>query len=64
MRKLIVSEWMTLDGVFDANTMDTWWIPYDSVERQEYIKEGIFEGMMKCRLVLSRELSHHNLSHF
>ena len=42
MRKLVVSEWMTLDGVFDADTMDTWWIPYDSVERQEDIKEGIF----------------------
>ncbi|GAC1388774.1 MAG: dihydrofolate reductase family protein [Ktedonobacteraceae bacterium] len=42
MRKL-VSEWMTLDGVFDADTMDQWWIPYDSVERQEYIKEGILE---------------------
>jgi dihydrofolate reductase len=41
MRKLVVSEWMTLDGVFDADTMDTWWIPYDSIERQEYIKEGI-----------------------
>jgi|SRR5450755_298918 dihydrofolate reductase len=43
MRKLVVSEWMTLDGVFDADTMDTWWLPYDSVERQEYIKEGISE---------------------
>jgi dihydrofolate reductase len=41
MRKLVVSEWITLDGVFDADTMDTWWLPYDSVERQEYIKEGI-----------------------
>ena len=41
MRKLVVSEWMTLDGVFDADTMNTWWIPYESVERQEYIKEGI-----------------------
>src|SRR6266568_3006568 len=41
MRKLVVSEWITLDGVFDADTMDTWWLPYDSVERQEYIQEGI-----------------------
>ncbi len=41
MRKLVVSEWITLDGVFDADTMNQWWIPYDSVERQEYIKEGI-----------------------
>jgi dihydrofolate reductase len=42
MRKIVVSEWITLDGVFDADTMDTWWIPYDSVERQEAIKEVIF----------------------
>lgn len=41
MRKLIVSEWVTLDGVFDADTMDQWWSPYDSVQRQVYIKEGI-----------------------
>jgi hypothetical protein len=41
MRKLVVSEWMTLDGVFDADTMDTWWLPYESVERQEDIQEGI-----------------------
>jgi hypothetical protein len=34
LRKLVVSEWITLDGVFDADTMDQWWIPYDSVERQ------------------------------
>jgi dihydrofolate reductase len=41
MRKIIVKEWITLDGVFDADSMDQWWIPYDSVERQEQILEGI-----------------------
>lgn len=41
MRKLFVSEWVTLDGVFDADNMNQWWIPYDSGERQEYIREGI-----------------------
>jgi dihydrofolate reductase len=41
MRKLVVSEWVTLDGVFDADTMDTWFKPYDSEDRQEWIKEGI-----------------------
>ena len=41
MRKLVVSEWMTLDGIFDADTMDTWWLPYESVERQEDIQKGI-----------------------
>jgi dihydrofolate reductase len=40
MRKLVVKEWMTLDGVIDADTMDEWWNPYDSVERQAYITEG------------------------
>src|SRR5919107_1225528 len=27
MRKLWVKAWMTLDGVFDADTMDHWWPP-------------------------------------
>jgi dihydrofolate reductase len=42
MRKLVVSEWMTLDGVFDADTMGQWFRPYDSDDRQEWIKEAIF----------------------
>ncbi|HWK03522.1 MAG TPA: dihydrofolate reductase family protein [Puia sp.] len=41
MRKLIVSAWTTLDGVFDAGNMNQWYTPYDSVERQEYIRSGI-----------------------
>ncbi len=41
MRKLIVSAWMSLDGVFDADTMPEWFFPYDCVGRQEYIKEGV-----------------------
>jgi dihydrofolate reductase len=44
MRKLIVSTWITLDGVFDANNMQQWFIPFDSIERQEYIKEGILSA--------------------
>ena len=32
---------MTLDGVFDADIMDQWFIPYDSEARQKYIREGI-----------------------
>jgi dihydrofolate reductase len=39
MRQLVVKEWMTLDGVFDAETMDQWWHPFDSAERQRYIVE-------------------------
>ncbi len=44
MRKIWVKAWMTLDGVFDADTMDQWWNPYDSTERQKYILEGYSRG--------------------
>jgi dihydrofolate reductase len=41
LRKLVVSEWVTLDGVFDADSMKEWFEPYDSQDRQEYIKENV-----------------------
>jgi dihydrofolate reductase len=41
MRKMIVSEWMSLDGVFDAETMGDWWGPYDSDERVAHIQQEI-----------------------
>jgi dihydrofolate reductase len=41
LRKLVVSEWVTLDGVFDADTMKEWFEPYESPERQDYIKENV-----------------------
>lgn len=41
MRKLVVSTWMSLDGIFDAETMGQWFNPYDSVSRQTYIRDGI-----------------------
>jgi dihydrofolate reductase len=41
MRKLLVSEWMTLDCVFDADTMAEWWNPYTSPEREAYVQERI-----------------------
>jgi dihydrofolate reductase len=41
MRKLVVSAWVTLDGVFDADTMGQWFNPYDSIDRQQYIKETV-----------------------
>ena len=40
-RKLIVSEWTTLDGVFDASTMKEWFDPFDSTDRQNYIRENV-----------------------
>lgn len=43
MRKLIVSEWISLDGVFDADPayFSKWWIPFDSPGRRKYIQETI-----------------------
>ncbi len=41
MRKLVVSAWISLDGVFDADTMPQWYAPFDSEARQTYIREGI-----------------------
>jgi dihydrofolate reductase len=41
MRKLIVTEWMSLDGVFDAESMGLWWGPYDSDERAAQIQDAI-----------------------
>jgi dihydrofolate reductase len=38
MRKIIVSEAVALDGVFDAQTMGKWAVPYYSEEREEYIR--------------------------
>ena len=41
MRQLVVSEWVTLDGVFDADTRNQWFEPYDSVERQAFITDMV-----------------------
>jgi hypothetical protein len=39
MRKLWVKAWITLDGVFDADTMEHWWHASDSADRRQYIME-------------------------
>jgi dihydrofolate reductase len=49
MRKLWVKAWMTLDGVFDADTMDRWWPPADKsaadyARRIEYVAEEYLRG--------------------
>jgi len=41
MRKLVVSEWVTLDGVFDGDTMDKWFNPFQSGGRAAHITEVI-----------------------
>jgi len=44
MRKLWVKAWMTLDGVFDADTMAHWWHSSDSTERRQHIMEEYSNG--------------------
>lgn len=44
MRKLWVKVWMTLDGVFDAETMGAWWETTNSPERMRYILEQYEQG--------------------
>ncbi len=41
MRQLIVTEWASLDNIFDASSMNKWWLPFDSPGRQEYIQNTI-----------------------
>jgi dihydrofolate reductase len=41
MRNLVVSEWVTLDGVFDADTMPQWFVPFQSDDRAKHIKKVI-----------------------
>src|SRR6478735_8795477 len=41
MRKLIITEWVSLDGIFDAGSMNKWWMPFDSTSRQKYIQDTI-----------------------
>lgn len=41
MRKIIVSEWISLDGVSDDQSMPEWFFPYHSDERGRVIMEGI-----------------------
>jgi len=41
MKKLIVKEWITLDGVFDANSMNVWNAPYHSDSRARCIIEDV-----------------------
>lgn len=48
MRKLIVSEWMSLDGVFDAEKMGQWFEPYHSDSRAEHIQGNILGSAIQC----------------
>jgi dihydrofolate reductase len=41
MRRLVVSEWVTVDGVFDGDTMDKWFNPFQSGGRAAHITEVV-----------------------
>jgi dihydrofolate reductase len=41
MRKLIITGWVSLDGIYDASSMNKWWLPFESTSRQQYIQETI-----------------------
>lgn len=38
MRKIVVSEGVTVDGIFEAETMGQWAAPYYSEERDEFVR--------------------------
>jgi dihydrofolate reductase len=41
MRKIVVSEGVSLDGVFDAETMGKWAAPFYSDERDEFVRKNV-----------------------
>jgi dihydrofolate reductase len=57
MRKLVVSEWVSLDGIFDTNSMAKWFNPYHSESRGRYIQSTI----MDCEIMLYGRLTYHML---
>jgi dihydrofolate reductase len=46
MRKLVVSEWITLDGVFDSDEayFEQWFTPFHSDERAQHIQDDILSS--------------------
>jgi dihydrofolate reductase len=44
MRKLVVSAWITLDGIFDADIMQEWFFPFNSTAKDEYIRDSILQA--------------------
>jgi dihydrofolate reductase len=44
MGTLVAFEWVSADGVFDADLMAEWFFPYDSLERRKFIKETYQEA--------------------
>lgn len=48
MRKIIVTQWMSLDGINDTTTMAEWFNPYHSESRAKSIQETI----QNCEIML------------
>ena len=48
MRQLIVTEWVSLDGIFDSGSMELWFNPYHSDSRAKYIQDTIQD----CEIML------------
>jgi dihydrofolate reductase len=44
MRKIIVSEGVSVDGIFDAETMGKWAAPYYSEEREEIVRGLVLDS--------------------
>ena len=58
MRKIIILERVTLDGVFDADTMDQWDFPYNSEERMGCIRDGV----LACDIYLLGRMTYEMLA--
>jgi dihydrofolate reductase len=41
MRKLIITEWVSLDGIFDSSSMEQWFNPFHSDNRANYIQDTL-----------------------
>ena len=51
MGTLTAFEWISLDGVFDADSMVEWFFPYDSLDRRIFIRQtyGEADGLLMGR---------------
>lgn len=48
MRQVIVTEWVSSDGIFDSSSMEHWFNPYHSDSRAKYIQDTI----QNCEVML------------
>lgn len=60
MGKIISSVWQTIDGVIDASSMDSWFAPYHSESRGQYINDIIHN----CEAMLYGRLTYEMLSDY